>query len=185
MVRCPLILAFRTTHKSTTVKLDLDLLSGAIDIWYTSVDSMRSVAGLMRTLVFHPVPVGMLENSCKTATATSEADSACPPAIPNFAGLTPHDGPLVIVEICTTYRDAKDDDFVAEADTRYLEDVAALARQMGLAHQFIFPNYAWPSEAVMSGYGEERLAVLRQVAAKWDPEGLFQGQFVGGFKIGK
>lgn len=147
------------------------------------MDSIRSVPGLLRTLVFHAVPVGMLEVSRNT-TATSN-ESALPPTTSNFAGLSPNDGPLAIVEICTTYRDAKDDNLVAEADTKYLADVAELARQMDLAHRFIFPNYAWPSEAVMAGYGEERMAFLRQVATKWDPEGFFQGQFVGGFKIGK
>lgn len=101
----------------------------------------------------------------------------------NFAGLSPRDGPLVLIEICTTYRDAKDDDLVARADTKYLEDVGELARQMGLAHRFIFPNYAWPSEGVLASYGDERLAFLRRVAARWDPEGFFQGQFVGGFKL--
>lgn len=92
---------------------------------------------------------------------------------------------MAFVEICTTYRNAQDDDVVQKADSKYLEDVGLLAQRMGLAHRFIFPNYAWPSEAVMQSYGEDRLAFLRQVANKSDPEGFFQGQFVGGFKIGK
>lgn len=124
----------------------------------------------------------MLEASSKI-TANSEAK--IPAVTSNFMGLSPKDGPLLIVQICTTYNNAEDDELVAEADTKYLEEVTTLARQMGLEHRYIFANYAWPTEPVMAGYGEERLAFLRKVATKYDPEGFFQGQFVGGFKIGR
>lgn len=154
-----------------------------MDIWQTSNESVRSVAGLQRTVVFHALPIRMLEASCNIGSTMSEFASAS--STPNFFGITPKDGPLAFVEICTTYRNAKDDEMVQKADAKYLEDVGALAEQMGLAHRFIFPNYAWPSEEVMKSYGEDRLAFLRQVARKWDPEGFFQGQFVGGFKIDK
>ncbi|KUI59504.1 Cytokinin dehydrogenase 1 [Cytospora mali] len=119
-------------------------------------------------------------------------EMSCFPHPAHFRGGTPFYLPSArqetlkaLYRICTTYNNAKDDDFVAEADTKYLEEVAALARQMGLEHRYIFANYAWPTEPVMAGYGEERLVFLRKVAAKYDPKGFFQGQFVGGFKIGR
>lgn len=165
------------------MKLDLSLLNSAVDIWYTSLNSVRSVAGLQRTVVFHALTASMLEASSKIGPTSGESPISLFHS--NFAGLSHNDGPLALIEICTTYRNAKDDELVIQADTKYLEDVNLLAHEMGLAHRFIFPNYAWPSEAVMAGYGEDRVAFLRQVAAKWDPEGFFQGQFVGGFKIGR
>jgi hypothetical protein len=124
----------------------------------------------------------MIEASSRIA-ATGESSS--PAGTSSFLGLNPKDGPLLIVQICTTYNNAEDDDLVAEADNKYLEEVTTLARQMGLEHRYIFANYAWPTEPVMAGYGEERLEFLRKVAAKYDPDGFFQGQFVGGFKIGR
>lgn len=168
----------RTLDKTITVKMDLDLLNALVDLWYTSNDTIRrKVSGLMNTLVFQPLSVGMLESSCRTAPSR--------PASATFQGLTPKEGPLVVVEICMTWKNAEDDEFMHEAICKYLEDALSLAKEMGLTHPFIFPNYAWPTEAVMKGYGEDRLAVLREVARKWDPEGFFQSQFVGGFKIGK
>lgn len=172
----------RTLHKSITVKLNVDLLSAAVDLWYKSADFIRPVAGHIHTLVLQPLPLGMIEASSRIAAT---GDSASPAGTSNFLGLNPKDGPLLIVQICTTYNNAEDDDLVAEADTKYLEEVTTLARQMGLEHRYIFANYAWPTEPVMAGYGEERLAFLRKVAAKYDPERFFQGQFVGGFKIGR
>lgn len=160
--------------------MNVDLLSAAVDLWYKSADFVRPVAGHIHTLVLQPLPLGMLEASSKIA-ANSESKS--PAVTSNFMGLSPEDGPLLIVQICTTYNNAEDDGLVAKAHTKYLEEVAILAQQMGLEHRYIFANYAWPTEPVMAGYGEERLAFLRKVAAKYDPEGFFQGQFVGGFKI--
>lgn len=168
----------RTLDKTVTVKMDFDLLNGMVDLWYTSVDAMRQrVSGLMYTLVFQPLSVGMLEASCRNAPSR--------PANTTSQGLDPKEGPLVVAEICMTWKMAEDDEFMRREGSKYLEDCISLARQMGKEHRFIFPNYAWPTEAVMEGYGQDRLAVLRDVAKKWDPEGFFQGQFVGGFKIGK
>lgn len=167
----------RTLDKTFTVKMDFDLLNGMVDLWYTSVDTMRQrVSGLMYTLVFQPLSVGMLEASCRNAPSR--------PAKTTSQGLDPKEGPLVVVEICMTWKRAEDDEFMSKEGSKYLEDCISLSRQMGKDHRFIFPNYAWPTEAVMKGYGQDRLAVLHDVAKKWDPEGFFQGQFVGGFKIG-
>lgn len=168
----------RTLDKTITVRMDFDLLNGMVDLWYTSVDTMRQrVSGLMYTLVFQPLSVGMLEASCRNAPSR--------PASTTSQGLNPKDGALVVVEICMTWKKVEDDEFMSKEGSKYLEDSILLARQMGKDHRFIFPNYAWPTEAVMEGYGRDRLAVLRDVAKKWDPEGFFQDQFVGGFKIGK
>lgn len=168
----------RTLDKTITVRMDFDLLNAMVDLWYTSVDTMRQrVSGLMYTLVFQPLSVGMLEASCRNAPSR--------PASTTSQGLDPKEGPLVVVEICMTWKKAEDDEFMSKEGCKYLEDSISLARQMGKDHRFIFPNYAWPTEAVMKGYGGDRLAVLRDVARKYDPEGFFQGQFVGGFKIGR
>ncbi|KUI71881.1 Mitomycin radical oxidase [Cytospora mali] len=115
-----------TLYKSITVKLNFDLLNAAVDLWYKSADLVRPVAGHIHTLVI---------------TATSESTSPAA-GTSNFLGLKPKDGPLLLVQICTTYNNAKVDVFVAEADTKYLDEVAALARQMGLEHRYIFANYA-------------------------------------------
>jgi hypothetical protein len=172
-------------HKSITVKLNLDLLDAAVDLWYKSAEAIRTVPGHIHTLVIHPLPLGMLQASSRIA-ATSGGPSLTA-STTNFLGLNPKDGPLAIVQICTTYSNAKDDHMVANEDTKYLDEVARLAREMGLQHpnNYIFANYAWPTEPVIAGYGQQRVAVLRKAALKYDPDGFFQGQFVGGFKIGR
>lgn len=167
----------RTLDKTITVKMDFDLLNAIIDLWYASNDAIcQRVSGLMNSLVFQVLSVGMLETSCQTAPSQ--------PSYTTSQGLDPKDGPLVVVEICMTWKKAEDDEFMENAIIGFLNDCNDLAQQMNLAHRFIFPNYAWPIDDVMERYGEERLAVLRGVAQKWDPEGFFQTQFTGGFKLG-
>lgn len=167
----------RTLNKTVTVKMDFDLLNSVVDLWYASNESIRRrVSGLINSLVFQALSVGMLETACRTA-----------PSRPSFAtsqGLDPRDGPLIVIETFMTWKNADDDEFMEKAVFEFLKDCVALAQQRGLAHRHIFPNYAWPTDDVMNGYGEERLAVLRDVSRKWDPEGFFQTQFVGGFKLG-
>ncbi|ROV96016.1 hypothetical protein VMCG_07938 [Cytospora schulzeri] len=96
-----------------------------------------------------------------------------PSAPTNFQGLNPGDGPLVFVELCMTWRDATDDDFVLTTGIEFLEESIVLAEQMGLVHPFIFPNYVWPTEDVMASHGKDRLGHLKKAASKWDPEGFF------------
>lgn len=166
----------RTLDKTITVKMDFDLLNALVDLWYASNDVIRRrVSGPMNSLVFQSLSVGMLETICRTAPSQ-------PPSTTS-QGLDPKDGPLIVVEICMTWKNANDDEFMEKAVSGFLNDCVNLAQQRHLDHRFIFPNYAWPTDAVMKGYGEARLTVLRGVAQKWDPEGFFQRQLVGGFKL--
>ena len=150
-------------------------------MWYKNVEATRHIAGILNSLIFIVLPVGMLATSrAVTGSGPQYAKSTA-----TFAGLRPEDGPLAIVELCLTWRDAADDDFVFKTTTQFLETVLHEARKKGLEHRYIFPNYAWPAENVMRSYGDERLAVLKTVASKWDPDGFFQTRVVGGFKISK
>lgn len=89
------------------------------------------------------------------------------------------------MEICITWRDARDDAFLVEQSVQFLDQVVSLAEERGLEHSYIFPNYAWPRDRVMQSYGSERLELLKTVALKWDPDGFFQHRVTGGYKISK
>lgn len=167
----------RTLDKTITVKLDYNLLNNLVDLWYAHNDAIgRRVTGLMNSLVFQALSVGMLEISCQAAPSR--------PSSITSQGLDPREGPLIVVEICMTWKKAEDDEFMERAIADFLKDCVGLAERRGLGHRFIFPNYAWPIDDVMKGYGEQRLLLLRNAAQRWDPEGFLQTQFTGGFKLG-
>jgi hypothetical protein len=65
-----------------------------------------------------------------------------------------------------------------------IEDIAEIAVEMGLLHEFQYLNYADPSQDPIGSYGEENASFLREVSKKYDPRGVFQRQVPGGFKLG-
>ena len=48
---------------------------------------------------------------------------------------------------------------------------------------WVYLNYADMSQDPLGSYGQRNVQRLKQVAAKYDPTGVFQGLCIGGFKI--
>ena len=57
------------------------------------------------------------------------------------------------------------------------------ARDMGLLHEFVYLNYANQVQDPISIYGRENVASLRAAGRMYDPQGVFQRQVPGGFKL--
>jgi len=73
---------------------------------------------------------------------------------------------------------------VEETGRKMIKDIACIAEEMGLLHKFQYINYADPSQKPIASYGVENVEFLRQVSRKYDPEGVWQRQVPGGFKLG-
>jgi hypothetical protein len=63
-----------------------------------------------------------------------------------------------------------------------LEDYA---RSLEQDSDFLYLNYADGWQDPISGYGSDNIEQLRAAAEKYDPNGVFQTQVPGGFKISK
>lgn len=50
---------------------------------------------------------------------------------------------------------------------------------------FVYLNYAEASQNPLGSYGDDKVEFIREVAAKYDPAGVFQTRIPGGFKINK
>jgi hypothetical protein len=50
---------------------------------------------------------------------------------------------------------------------------------------FVYLNYAHPSQDPLSNYGQDNVQHIREMAAKYDPTGVFQTRVPGGFKISR
>jgi hypothetical protein len=64
--------------------------------------------------------------------------------------------------------------------TKVIEGVAREERALG---RFVYLNYAGKDQKVLEGYGRKEVAALKKVAANYDPEGVFQRQVRGGYKL--
>ncbi|KAK7737297.1 hypothetical protein SLS53_006600 [Cytospora paraplurivora] len=74
---------------------------------------------------------------------------------------------------------------VEQAHTELLRGVEKLAREKGLLLDFLCPSFAGAdqSQQVVRGFGENNLKALQEVAAKYDPEGVFQRLQSDGFLL--
>lgn len=64
-----------------------------------------------------------------------------------------------------------------------LEEGIAYAKSQGLSNEFVYLNYALPSQDPIAGYGEGNVRHLREMSRRYDPEGVFQRLVPGGFKL--
>lgn len=62
-------------------------------------------------------------------------------------------------------------------------DMDGIAETRGLLRDFRYYNYAGPPQDVISSYGKSNVDFLRGVSRKYDPQGVFQWQVPGGFKL--
>lgn len=67
----------------------------------------------------------------------------------------------------------------------WIEDLQAYAVSIGSDQEWLYLNYADPGQEVLRSYGAENVNFMKKVAAKYDPEGVFQKLCQGGFKISK
>lgn len=77
-------------------------------------------------------------------------------------------------------------DALFEEQGQWLNDqVAAYAASIGADNPFIYLDYADKSQDPLGSYGSSNVELLRDAAAKYDPNGVFQTLLPGGFKISK
>lgn len=65
----------------------------------------------------------------------------------------------------------------------WIEEVQEYASSVGGAQEWLYLNYANPGQAVLASYGVENVSFMKRVAAKYDPEEVFQKLCPGGFKL--
>ncbi|KAL4766866.1 hypothetical protein BDW60DRAFT_212518 [Aspergillus nidulans var. acristatus] len=101
----------------------------------------------------------------------------------NLYGLEGPDEPLTIILLTSTWTDEGDDEEVVSVLTRLGAMIEALAQEHGKYQSFKYMNYAHQQQDVIASFGEKNKAFLKEVAAKYDPNGVFQRLQVGGFKL--
>ncbi|KAK8093852.1 oxidoreductase- FAD-binding protein [Apiospora hydei] len=104
----------------------------------------------------------------------------------NAFGLDSEDDNLFNVLLTITWDRAEDDALVHRQARSLLDQLEAVARDIGVDHPYVYLNYAgpWQLDAIVAGYGAESLGRLRETSRRYDPRGMFQRQVPGGFKLG-
>jgi FAD/FMN-containing dehydrogenase len=103
----------------------------------------------------------------------------------NALGLKPEDGPVMIVQLSSTWTSQALDRVVEAGSRELIDKVNALAASRGARSKngYIYMNYADKSQDVYAGYGQQNLKRLRSVAKAYDPQGKLRKLWRGYFKL--
>lgn len=120
-------------------------------------------------LVFQPIPVNILTAMQKNGG--------------NALGLSPSDGPLMLVQFTVIWDDAGLDGLIEGELSKLIAKIEAMAAERGELKGFVYMNYAGSTQEVLKRYGPESFERLKDVAKQYDPEGLLQKYWKGYFQL--
>ncbi|KAJ5525113.1 hypothetical protein N7494_011763 [Penicillium frequentans] len=159
---------FRQTYWTLMVGNNADLMADMVAIYMEEIEPLKTVAGIVPSLVFQPITTDMISHFSKNGG--------------NALGLDDQ-GPLNLVQIDISWSDIADDNRILTAAQKILDGCQAAASAVGLLNKYVYQNYASAGQDVFSGYGQENLARLKAVSAKYDPAQVFQKLQPGYFKL--
>ncbi|KAM0720177.1 hypothetical protein Q7P37_004313 [Cladosporium fusiforme] len=145
------------------------LMSNIFDISNSTVQDLLDVTDLSYNLSFQPMPTAI------TSKAKSRGG--------NSLGLSDADGNLFNLLLTVSWGSKSDDDRVYRQSKALFDEAESVAKELGLYNEYVYLNYAAPWQDPIGGYGAESKAHLKAVSKKYDPEGMFQTQVPGGFKV--
>ena len=159
----------REVYWCTTIKADREMAEIATNVFYEELPAVEKVAGVMPVLLLQGITVPMMEAMKKNGG--------------NALGLDPDDGARMLVHIPCWWTNEVDDERVYGFVSRVLARVNEEAKKRGLSDRYRYMNYASMFQNVIAGYGEDNKRMLKDVARKYDPTGVFQRLQPGYFKL--
>ena len=159
----------REVYWDTAVRMDREIAGFAKDVFYEEFPVAKEVEGIMPVLLLQGITVPMMEAMKKNGG--------------NVLGLDPEDGARILVQISCWWEKEEDDEVVYGFIRKVMSRVNEEAERRGLGDRYRYMNYASMFQDVIAGYGEENKRMLKDVAKKYDPTGVFQRLQPGHFKL--
>ncbi|KAH7039591.1 uncharacterized protein B0I36DRAFT_343457 [Microdochium trichocladiopsis] len=97
----------------------------------------------------------------------------------------PGGSPAVMFLIALTVDTAANQDIVLPLVLEFRDAVNQIMTTEGYNRDWVYAPYAWKGQDPLSRYGADNVALMRDVSARYDPQGMFQELRVSGFKIPK
>lgn len=130
--------------------------------WEEGIQPIADVEGLQIVLLIQPHPVTNGTNSL---------------------GLEPGQKDEIVSVITGAYTNPEDDDVVQSGMDAIATAHEAILKERGSYIPFQYLNYADVYQDPIGSYGKKVKARLQDVSTRYDPEGVFQKQVPGGFKV--
>lgn len=78
-----------------------------------------------------------------------------------------------------------DEQIMREACRAVIEEAEKVAKRNGTYLPFIYSNYASRDQDPLASYGAENVRKLKDIARRYDPQGVFQHLQYDGWLLGK
>lgn len=85
----------------------------------------------------------------------------------------------------TDWSNPKDESTMLEASRKIVGSAESMAKKNGTFLDFRYSNYASRDQDPLASYGHQNMEKLRDVARRYDPEGVFQRLQFGGWLVSR
>ncbi|KAF5875551.1 putative fad binding domain protein [Botrytis fragariae] len=146
-----------------------ELFQKILNLFLEQIETIKHVPGFLPSFVLQPLVPSVHSDRSQS---------------PN--GLSGNDGTLIVFNINIWWSTQASDSYtplMQQSTHKLISKLTLFAKELGILHKYIYPNYADASQDVFAGYGEENLSRLRQVQEAYDPDGTWRRLQTGGFKI--
>ncbi|KAL3458762.1 hypothetical protein BJX64DRAFT_301749 [Aspergillus heterothallicus] len=161
------------TWFTLTFKADVRVVLKTIKVFEALIETMKGPipdANFSHQLVFQPLPACMRSRSLERGR--------------NMLGLDHIEEDCIqfvwVIEVDTAELHEK---VVRPLLKNAVSEIEAYTRSINCNSDFLYLNYCDPTQNPILAYGEENVRLMRDVAAKYDPDGVFQTRVPGGFKV--
>lgn len=153
---------------TTTFGAAPGLISSIFNILNQTLSSSSAVpSSTIWSFAFEPLPAVFVEHGAGR----------------NALGTSPADGPSIVLLLSAFWPNTADSAAVQAAANTAFAALNDEAEKQGQAKRFVYANYAGPSQSPFLGYGEANVDFLREIAGRYDPQGVFRYNVPGGFKL--
>lgn len=119
--------------------------------------------------VFQPLPLSFVQKSLDAGG--------------NMMGMEQHGSDGIIWGLHVMVRTPDLERWALPRLRRVYEGVRDFAILIDGLLSWVYANYAHPTQEVFQSYGRDNVKKMREVASKYDPDGVFQYLCPGGFKL--
>jgi hypothetical protein len=101
----------------------------------------------------------------------------------NVMGLDRQTDNGLILTVSLMVKTQDDSAFATPKIQAWVQALQTFAAGVGGNQDWLYANYADKSQDPLASYGAENVEFLREVAGRYDPDGVFQKRCPGGFKL--
>ncbi|KAL2071017.1 hypothetical protein VTL71DRAFT_14043 [Oculimacula yallundae] len=158
----------RNMYWTLAMEYDIKLLRSALEIWIEG--TALSTEKFSTAFDVNHITPAMRNKSSRNGLG-------------NLYGLEGANVPLTNILLTGTWENASDDAEINELLKGITHRIEALAKKEGKDCAFKYMNYANAEQDVISSFGQDAKTFMLDVAAKYDPEGIFQKLQPGAWKL--